>query len=313
MKLFRTTKIPKIAYDSVLAIGNFDGLHLGHQNVIKTAKNIAKTKKKNLSVLTFEPHPKCFFKKEKNGFRLTPFKTKFELVKQMGVDFYINILFNKCFSRTNADDFVDKILKKSLKVNHVVTGTDFVFGNKQEGNIKLLEENSVKNKLFNFSIVEDYKCDFKTRISSSNIRSFLTNGELKKAEKQLGRKWSIKARVIKGKKLGSKIGFPTANLNIVNYHQIKFGVYLVSVSFRKDYFNSKFTGIANYGIKPTFNSQIPILEVNIFDFDEDIYGEEVKVEFLLFVRNERKFDSVNSLTKQIEKDINFCKENINLL
>lgn len=313
MRLFRTFGISKEAYNSVLAIGNFDGLHLGHQNVISFAKNLAKKKNKPLSVLTFEPHPKCYFKRTFHGFRLTPFKIKFELIRELKVDFYINIFFNNRFSKINANDFINKILIDSLMVNHVITGVDFVFGNNKEGNVEMLKEHSIKTKSFDFSIVDDYKFDFKTRTSSSDIRKFLLNGNLKKAEKLLGRKWSIKSKVIRGKKLGSTIGFPTANLNIDNFCKMKFGVYLVCISFKKDNFRTKFTGIANYGIKPTVNNITPILEVNIFDFKRDIYGEDVKIEFLLFIREEKKFDSLESLKSQIQMDINFCKEKIKSL
>lgn len=309
MKLFRSAKITKEAENSVLVIGNFDGVHLGHQSVINYARKIAKKKKKMLSVLTFEPHPKCFFASRYHGFRLTPFKKKFELLRNLGVDFYINIFFSKSFAKISSEDFIFKILNESLKVNHVITGFDFVFGYKQKGNVDLIKKISFNKKIFDFSVVDDFKKDSEIKISSSEIRKYLIRGKVEEVENLLGRRWSVKSRVKRGMKIGSEIGFPTANLSIRDYCDMCFGVYKVQIKFRKDLFQSAFTGIANYGIKPTFSNFIPVLEVNIFDFNKNIYDEIIEVFFISFIRKEKKFESVDELKIQIKKDISICKNN----
>ena len=308
MQLFRTVNIPKEARNCVLAIGNFDGVHLGHQAVIRDAKVIALKKNKKLGILTFEPHPKSFFKDNKNNFRLTPFRTKFELIKQLDVDFYFNVRFNNVFSKTSAEKFVMEMLVKKMQISHIITGFDFVFGNKKSGNINLIKKLSKQTNLFECSNVKEFKTNDSKKFSSSVARTQLLSGNLQKVKEILGRNWSLKARVIRGESRGKKIGFPTANFNIERYSNICCGVYAVDIIFDKRFSKINFKGIANYGIKPTFSSLRPLLEVNIFDFNDNIYGELVEIKFKSFVRKERKFDSLESLKKQISKDINFVKE-----
>lgn len=307
MTLLRRNNLNKDLNNSVVAIGNFDGIHLGHQKVINLAKKIAKKEKKSLSIITFEPHPKCFFAKRKKNFRITPFRKKFELVKTLNVDFYINLKFDRDFSEVSAKNFIEDYLISKLKVSHVITGFDFIFGKKRVGNTELLNDYASKTNLFKFTCVEEEKLEGRQIISSSEVRKFLKDANLKKVKEILGRDWSIKARVIKGMQRGRKIGFPTANLNLESYCKLCYGVYKVKISIKKNNFNSIYDGIANYGIKPTFNEVDPILEVNIFGFHEEIYGNLIEVSFISFIRGEKKFDNINELKVQIEKDINVCK------
>ncbi|MDC3091057.1 bifunctional riboflavin kinase/FAD synthetase [Rickettsiales bacterium] len=307
MKLIKTKKIPIDALNSVVAIGNFDGVHLGHKSVIEVARNLSRKDNLPLSVLTFEPHPKCFFNKRKSNFRITPFRLKFELIRNQKVKYYFNFKFDKDFSKITANEFINDILINRLKVSHVVTGFDFVFGYRQEGNTDLLEEISRKDKSFKCTIVEEFKKKELNDFSSSEVRRFLLEGNLEQVKKILGRNWSIKARVIKGRKMGRKIGYPTANVNISKYCDICFGVYEVLINFKGNISKSSFKGIANYGIKPTFNNSFPILEVYIFDFNQNIYGESIEVVFKSFIRKEKKFSNVDELKKQINEDIKYCK------
>jgi len=307
MILVRNKLIDCNIRDSVVAIGNFDGVHIGHKCVIQEAKRIAKKSKKKTSVLTFEPHPKCFFKDRKINFRITPFRDKFELIKLLDIDYYLNFKFDQRFSKINAENFIKNILIKKLQVHHVVTGFDFVFGNKQDGDTELLFNESKKN-LFKFTLVKEKKVKEKISISSSEVRKNLEVGNLNNVKKILGRNWHIKSRVIKGKKIAEKIGFPTANLKIDKYCKLCFGVYKVLVRYKKNGKITEFDGVANYGIKPTFNGVEPILEVNIFNFNKIIYYEYLQVFFVSFIRKERKFSNSDELIKQIKVDIKACKK-----
>ena len=195
-----------------------------------------------------------------------------------------------------------------MQVSHIVTGFDFVFGHKQQGDTKLLESISISNNAFKFSEVKEFKKNKIIEVSSSKIREFLKAGDLKSSKEILGRDWSIQARVVRGKCLGRKIGFPTANIILKRYCDLCFGVYAVEIRFKKDFFKSTFKGVANYGIKPTFPNNEPLLEVNIFDFDKDIYGELIEVTFKFFIRHEKKFLNIEDLKEQITKDVSNCQK-----
>ena len=230
MLIFRSLQIPKKLFGSVLAIGNFDGVHLGHQSVILKAKKIAKDSQSKVGVLTFEPHPKCYFKKEYEYFRLTPFRTKIEILKSLGVEFVVNLTFNKSLSKISANDFLKIFLIENLKVSHVVTGFDFVFGNKQSGDVDLIRKYSKDLRKFNYTEVSELNIN-NQEISSSHIRNLLRSGDISKANLILSRQWTIVSRVIKGEQKARKIGFKTANLKINKYCDLCHGVYSVSIFY----------------------------------------------------------------------------------
>ena len=305
MKIFRSFQIPKIFLNSVIAIGNFDGVHIGHQKVIKEAIKISK-KKNKVGVLTFEPHPKCFFRKEFFFFRLSPFRVKYLLLKEMGIDFMLNIKFNSDLVSIKPKDFIEDILIKKLNVSHVVTGFDFVFGNKQSGNVKTMNSYSKKKGDFLFTEVSEFRIG-ESEISSSQIRKNLRDGKLLEANNMLSRNWQIISRVIPGKKQARKIGFKTANLKINEYCNLYYGVYFVKVQILNINSKNNFKGIANYGVKPTFDKNKPLLEVHLFNFDKNIYGKKLKVEFIKLIREEKKFQSIEKLKDQIIKDIKTIK------
>tara|TARA_Y100001954_G_scaffold135665_1_gene144774 strand:- start:13 stop:939 length:927 start_codon:yes stop_codon:yes gene_type:complete len=306
MLIFRSVQIPKKLFGSVLAIGNFDGVHLGHQSVLLNAKRIAVESQSKVGVLTFEPHPKCYFKKNYEYFRLTPFRTKIDIFKSLGIEFVVNLAFNKNLSKISADDFLRIFLVENLKVSHVVTGFDFVFGNKQSGNVNFIRKFSKDFKKFKFTEVSELNLN-NHEISSSHIRNLLRNGYIDEANSILSRHWTIVSRVIKGEQKAREIGFKTANLKINKYCNLCHGVYSVSIFFEKN--NKEYFGIANYGIKPTFNKVDPLLEIHIFNFDREIYGKKIKVSFKRFIRREKKFESIQKLKEQIQEDINFVKTN----
>jgi len=310
MELISLNQIPKEALHSIVAIGNFDGVHLGHKRVINRAREISETQKKKLSIITFEPHPKCFFKKEFKNFRITPFRKKFEEIKKLRVDYYFNFKFSQKFSEISAEEFIEDILIKKMKVSYLITGFDFVFGHKQSGTIELLNKYSIKSNGFSFISVDEFKKQNVRKVSSSEIRTFLKKGNLSEAKQILGRDWSIISRVVRGKGIGKSLGFPTANLFINNYSELKYGVYAVEIHF-KSYLNNCFFGIANYGIKPTFSKSEPILEIHIFDFDKNIYSELIEVTFKFFIREERQFENIEQLKSQISNDILNCKRYFN--
>ena len=307
MRIFKSCKISAEFLNSTIAIGNFDGVHVGHQAVINKAIDISKKTKTRLGVLTFEPHPKCYFNKKYDFFRLTPFREKFKIFKQIGLDFMINLKFDKKFLKTSAFDFLEKNLVERLKVHNVVTGFDFVFGNNRVGNVDFIKSFVKENQSFHFFMVPEVKIIPFKDVSSSNIRNFLRHGKIKEANALLTRDWQISGRVVKGEKKAREIGFRTANIKSTNFCDILYGVYMVSIKFDKKKPEKEFLGIANYGIKPTFNKNKPLLEVHIFDFNNDIYSERITVIFHKFIRPEKKFESIVKLKDQIIKDIKKVK------
>ncbi len=308
MKVFRSFSVPKKFNDSVIAIGNFDGLHLGHQEVINEAKKISLKLDKKVGVMTFEPHPKSFFQKKYEFFRLTPFRMKYELLKNKKLDFMLNIKFDKSFMKISSLDFIEKILLNDLKASHIVTGFDFVFGNRQTGNVDFLRDFCRSSKKLKFTEIEEKKING-SEVSSSLIRKLLRSGKVEKANTILSRKWTVVGRVLKGEKKAREIGFKTANMSINSYCDLCYGVYAVTIKLPVGISSKKFYGIANYGVKPTFMKKTPILEVHIFDFGEEIYGKKIKVSFSKFIRKEKKFESVEKLKDQIIKDIKLVKKN----
>lgn len=302
MKVFRSFKLPVAYHKAALAIGNFDGIHKGHLAVINKAKLIAKEKKIKLGILTFEPHPKSFFRKHYDFFRLTNFREKFLILKNHKIDFLVNIKFNSDFLKISAEKFILNNLIKELNVSDVITGFDFVFGNNKMGDVELMKSYSYKTKKFVYHEVPEIK-QKNLEISSSVIRNLLRKGMIIEANNLLSRNWCISSIIISGKKNGRKIGFKTANVKVNKFCDIAYGVYLVRVQIPMIYKMKYFYGIANYGLKPTVKNKEPLLEVHIFDFNKNIYSYRMNVEFINFIRAEKKFESLEKLKCQIIKDI----------
>ena len=292
---------------SAAAIGNFDGVHLGHKKVLEEAKKLSTEKKLPISVLTFEPHPREFFSSEKNNFLLQTNTQTVETLRKHGIDNLINLKFDKNLSELHPEEFIEKILFKNLSLKHVFVGKDFKFGKNRKGDIDTLKNIGTKYNIGVSSI--SLKTLNTVSISSSKIREHLKSGNIIEANKLLGRPYKISGLVIEGDKRGRSINFPTANIKLENLIMPAFGVYSVSV---KGIENKIYNGIANIGRRPTVNDRGVLLEVNIFDFNNNIYGKEISVNLLNFIRKEKKFDGIESLKTQIKNDVRVSKEFFNL-
>ena len=305
MKLYNSFNIKKKHKNSIILIGNFDGIHLGHQKLFKLAKMYQKKYSLKIGVLTFEPMPKMFFNPNLKNFRLSNLNQKIENLSKLNVDFVIIKKFNRKFSKTKSISFIKETLGKKLNPKFIFVSNNFRFGNKREGDVKQLMRHE---KLCNYKIVKPQPLVIKKRIiSSSLLRKYLQSGKLNHVNKLLNRNWSIEGKIQKGRQLGKKIGFPTANIDINSYVLAKPGVYAVKVKKKK---SSKYIkGIANLGYRPTFNGKKILLEVHLFNFSENLYNKYLKVEFLKFIRAEKKFKNVDQLRKQIKVDLETAKKN----
>tara|TARA_Y100001970_G_scaffold56540_1_gene71630 strand:- start:12387 stop:13316 length:930 start_codon:yes stop_codon:yes gene_type:complete len=299
IKIYKNFNVSRTHRGSIILIGNFDGLHLGHQKLFKLAKNFKKKFALKVGVLTFEPMPKMFFNKDLKNFRISNQKQKISLLQRFEVDFVVIKKFDKKFSKTKSTSFIKNVLSSKLNAKFIFVSNNFRFGNKREGNLKQLIR---YEHLYKYKIIKPkplYK--YKKIISSSLIRRLLQNGKLNQANKFLDREWSIEGKVQKGRQLGKKIGFPTANIDIEDYILAKPGVYAVKVKKQND---KKFIkGIANLGYRPTFNQKKILLEVHLFNFSGNLYNKYLTINFLKFIRKEKKFKNINQLKKQIRIDL----------
>ncbi len=251
MKLYKNFNIYKNHKNSIILIGNFDGVHIGHQKLFKLASEYKKKFRLNIGVLTFEPMPKMFFNKNIKNFRVSNIDQKNQILKRLGVDFIITKKFNKIFSKIKSNFFIKEILSKKLDAKYIFVSNNFRFGNKREGDVKQLIKNE---KIYNYKIVKPKPFVLgKKIISSTYIRYLLEKGDLKEANKVLGRNWSIEGIVQKGRQQGKKIGFPTCNIDIKDYVIALPGVYAVKVKQKNS--NKSLKAIANLGYRPTFNQK----------------------------------------------------------
>ena len=288
-------------FGSVITIGNFDGVHLGHQAIIRQLKAKAEHHKLPCTVMTFEPHPEEFFSRAHDGTRLTPFREKLELLKHYRVDRVVCLHFNQKLADLTADQFIESILVKGLGCKHVVIGDDFRFGKGRQGDFQHLVEAGRK---LDFDVENTATLTMEEeRISSTRIREALNLSKLKLAEKLLGHPYLISGVVQHGDKRGRTIGFPTANIGLKQQIAPPNGVYAVRISgLDKDYI-----GVANIGQRPTVDGSKYLLEVHIFNFNQDIYRKKVKIHLIEFIRPEQKFDGLDALTTQIHKDCETAK------
>ncbi len=299
LKIYKTFNLNSKYKSSILLIGNFDGLHLGHQKLFKLAKSFKKKYFSKIGVLTFEPMPKMFFNNNLKNFRISNKKQKIDLLKKYAVDFVIVKKFDKKFSKTKSLNFISNILNLKLRPKFIFVSNNFRFGNKREGNVEQLIK---YESLYKYKIIKPKPLiKNKKIISSTFIRNLIQNGKINQANKFLDREWSIEGKVIKGRQLGKKIGFPTANIDIKDYVLAKPGVYAIKAKKQN---SSKFIkGIANLGYRPTFNQKKILLEVHLFNFSGNLYNKHLTVNFLKFIRKEKKFKSIDQLQKQIKIDL----------
>jgi len=304
MIVYKNLNIKKNHKNSVIAIGNFDGLHLGHQKVLKEAKQKAKRNNLKFGLITFEPAPTLFFNKKIKNHRINSVKQKIYYLKKLELDFLIIINFNQSFSNISAEDFIKKILVNKLKSKYIFISQNFKFGKKRLGKANTLKSFE-KKYLYKTIVTHPYKKKNKT-ISSSLIRKIISTGNVQEAKKLLGRPWSVEGEVVRGEQRGRKIGFPTCNIKLNSYTLPKLGVYSVGIQTNK----FKKRGIANIGYRPTFNGKSLLLEVNIFGIKTNLYKKILKVSFTKFIRAEKKFKNINELKRQIKKDIARAKNNV---
>ena len=302
-KIYNNFIIPRKLKKSILLIGNFDGLHLGHQKVCNEAKKYKKKYKLKLGVLTFNPLPVMFFNNKMKNYRLTNDSQKFILLKKMGVDFVINKRFNLKFSKIKSEKFIKNIIVKKIDPKFIFVSNNFRYGNKRKGDVKEL---ITESKKYGFNVIKPEPLRIKKKIvSSTSIRDFLKKGKIKKANKLLSRNWVINGDVQRGRQLGKKLGFPTCNIDINNYILAKPGVYSVKVTI--DESKKILNGIAYLGYRPTFEGKKLLLEVNLFGFNGNLYKKTLNVYFFNFIRRDKKFKNKISLITQMKKDLTKAK------
>ena len=304
MKFYKNFNILKKHKRSIILIGNFDGVHLGHQKLLRQANIYKKKYKLKIGVVTFDPMPKMYFNKKIKNFKISNIYQKNKILESYGVDFIITKEFNKKFSKIKSDFFIKEFLFKKLKVKYLFVSNNFKFGNNREGDVKKLIQNEVN---YNYKIIKPNPLVLNKKIVSSTfIRALLERGNLKLANKLLNRNWTIDGVVQKGRQQGKKIGFPTCNIDIKNYVVAMPGVYAVKVKRKNS--NKYLKGIANLGYRPTFNQKKILLEVHIFNFSGNLYNKYLSVEFTKFIRKEKKFKNVTQLRLQIQSDLKVAKK-----
>lgn len=301
MRILRDYRdVPAEVRGAVVALGNFDGVHLGHRALIGEAKRIARSAAKPLAVIVFEPYPREFFRPKDEAFRLTPLPAKARLLAGLGVDFTIVLTFDSAMAAMAAQDFVLNVLIGALEVSHVVVGRDFQFGKGRGGDTAVLAYMS-EMEGFGVTVFAPLAAAADSKISSSDIRTALKAGRPEEAARLLGHWWSLAGEVVRGDARGRELGFPTANVTLEkNILRPAFGVYAVRVRLAGE--EGAFDGVANFGIRPMFELPEPLLEVHLFDFSGDLYGREMTVELIAYLRGEEKFSGLQALKTQIAAD-----------
>jgi riboflavin kinase / FMN adenylyltransferase len=303
MRIFRhTNDVPGAYRGAVVAIGNFDGVHLGHQALLAYAKRLADERGAPMAVLAFEPHPQEFFHPGGESFRLTPFRAKAHLIAEQGADAMFALAFDAEMAGKTAQEFVLDVLVDGLGAGCVVVGADFQFGKGRSGNVTVLRYMG-EMEGFGVEIFAPVTEGGHGKISSTRIREALKGGRPEEAAKLLGHWWTVEARVEHGDKRGRQLGFPTANMHIENSLRPAFGIYAVRVTvFEDDKPIGHYGGVANFGIRPMFETRIPLLESHLFDFSGDLYGKHLAVALVAYLRPEASFSGLDALKAQIAAD-----------
>jgi riboflavin kinase/FMN adenylyltransferase len=286
--------IEKTTSNNCISIGNFDGMHKGHIELVKENVRIAKENNLVPTVLTFDQMPEEYFKTN-DFFRLMEMSDKYKVFEKLGVEQVFVIPFDKSFSEINENVFIKEILIEKLSLKYLIVGKDFKFGYKRMGNIELLQKYS---ELGGYNLLSlDLVKISSDKISSRDIRILIKNGKIKEANQLLAVPFSLSGKVIHGEKRGRRLGYPTANIEIYKSYPIN-GIFLVNILFE----DKKLFGLASWGNKPTFSGIDHVLEVNILDFESDIYGKQLKVIFIDKIRDQIKFDNQDELIEQMNKD-----------
>ena len=305
MKIYKLNTLSSFEDSNLnIAIGNFDGIHLGHQKIIKMLNNISKKNDLKSTIMSFSPHPRKFFSNAKENFDIISEEKKILLLKELGIQYYISFEFNKNLSSLSPQRFVKDILVDKLGIKNLTVGYDFRFGKDRKGDLNLLKKLSSLYS-FNLSIIEPViNAETSEKYSSTSIRDAIKISDFNKVTSYLGRFWEIKGTIQKGDQKARLMNFPTANIIPGDYVYPLYGVYAVNGIINQ----KKYKGISNFGIRPTVNGDKILLETNLFNFDEDIYGKELTVQFLTFIRKEKKFENFDFLEEQVKKDILIAKK-----
>jgi riboflavin kinase/FMN adenylyltransferase len=302
LELVDQAKVPGALKGACVAIGNFDGLHLGHQALVSVALDIAARGKTPTGLVTFEPHPKSVFQPEQPLFRLTPPRLKAALARSLGVDFCAAIPFDRALASVEAEDFVERYLVGALGISRIVSGYDFHFGKGRRGSPALLQEQGEKHG-FGVTIVDQVtREDGTSPYSSSSIRAALHAGHIDAANAQLGYRWTVVGEVVMGDQRGRAIGFPTVNIMLEPGMEPCHGIYAVRVRDLSGDRTKVLMGAAYFGWRPTFETDRVFLEVYLLDFEGDLYGHELAVEFVTMVRPDKKFADLDALVTQMTTD-----------
>jgi riboflavin kinase/FMN adenylyltransferase len=294
--------VPSALQSASVAIGNFDGVHKGHQAVLDAAKKAARISNRPSGVVVFEPHPRKYFQPGKPLFTLTTLECKLELFSAYGMDMVVVLPFDTSIASFSADDFARNVLMEGLRARHVTTGYNFFFGKGRDGNPSVLR--ALGNKYdFGVTIVEAVG-ESGEIFSSTRIRELLAESDVAGAADMLGHCWCVEGVVESGAERGTTMGFPTANIRLPQGAALSHGIYAVRVRVDGKAYNA----VAYLGTRPTFDAGAPLLESFIFDFSGDLYGKKIRVEFVDFVRADAKFKSADDLIKQIKVDCEKAKE-----
>jgi len=298
LKIIRSIAAFNSTEKTIVTIGTFDGIHIGHQKILKDLIRTAKKENKKSVLLTFFPHPRMVLQKDVSIRLINTIEEKSSLLEKMGLDYLIIHPFSQEFSRLSALDFVRNILANQLNTSRLIIGYDHHFGKNREGNIHQLREYSL---LYDFEVEEIPAQDIdNVSVSSTKIRTALKEGRLKTANNYLGYNYMLNGTIVNGKKLGGKIGFPTANLDIKEPYKLipKTGVYVIKTIIDA----VLYTGMMNIGFNPTVKGKYQTIEAHLFDFNKDLYGKKVTIELLFFLREEQKFNSIEDLIIQLKLD-----------
>lgn len=294
--------VPKEARGAVLAIGNFDGVHRGHQALLRAAVAEAKRRNAKSGAMVFEPHPREHFHPNEPHFHLTPLNEKLRLLRAMGLDLTVVLPFDAALASLPAEAFIERVLVAGLGVSHVVIGYDFFFGKGRGGNPETIRK-AGQEMGFGVTVVEPVAEDGEV-FSSSSVRLKLAQGDVKSAAHDLGHWWRVVGKVVGGAKRGTGLGYPTANVPMPKGTALGHGIYAVRVHLGQEAHD----GAAYLGTRPTFDDGKPVLEVFLFDFDGDLYGHEIEVEFIDFIRADRRFDGMEALKAQMALDVARARE-----
>ncbi len=303
MRIYRHHESVAAAHrGAVVALGNFDGVHRGHQALIGEARRLSQEQKVPLGVIAFEPHPQEFFRPSDTSFRLTPLRTKARLIADLDVDALFALNFDAAMAEKSAEDFVRDILVAGLGVSAIVVGKDFRFGKGRLGDVQQL---GAMGAQFGFQVIVFEPVTFEPygKISSSDIREALQQGRPDEAARLLGHFWTVEARVEHGDARGRLIGFPTANMRIEDFLRPAYGVYAVRARLvENDQVIGCYDGVANFGVRPMYQIAMPLLETFLFDFSDDLYGKHLAVDLIHYIRPEAMLEGLEALKDQIARD-----------